>query len=143
MKKNLNSSNIASMDIIKKIGRYTMVPHYIIDCLMYSLEDSPKTCWKLVFYLLRNISGSALRNGKPKTFIKYSQKDLRAKANIKGVQGFYNAIKTLKEKEIIFFNDDKLYLNFFPLTWNLNIPEREAIKEIVEEEIKKITKKMA
>ena len=53
---NLNSRHILSGDISKIIGRYTMVPHYMVDCLMYVLEDSPKTCWKLVLYLIRNIS---------------------------------------------------------------------------------------
>ena len=40
---NFNSQHIHSLDIIKKVGRYTMLPHYITDSLMLALEDSPKT----------------------------------------------------------------------------------------------------
>ena len=138
------SIDIETMNIINKVGRYTMFPHYLVDCLMYSLEDSPKTNWKIILYLLRNICGKAInKKGKCKTYINYSPIDLMKKMNIKSSSQFYKAIKNLSDKKIIFFSDKKLYLNLFPLTWHLEFSEKKIIKEIIEEEIKKINKKMS
>ena len=141
---NLNSKNISSGDIAKKIGRYTMVSHYMVDCMMYALEDTPKTCWKIVIYLLRNISGKSFdKIGKPKTFIRYnSVRKFLEKTNIKSTDQFYKAKKTLEDRRIIYFKEDRLYLNLFPLTWKLeNNFVREKIKGIIEEEIEKIKSK--
>jgi len=44
----------------------------------------------------------------------------------------------LKEKKIIYINNENIFLNGFPLTWNVGNEIRESIKKIIEEEIEKI-----
>lgn len=144
---NFNSQHIHSLDIIKKVGRYTMIPHYVTDCLMIALEDSPKTCWKLFIYLLRHISGEALdQNGTPKTFIREDKikkaTSFMEKTHIKSTASFYNAIRVLKEKKIIYIKDEKVFLNLFPLTWEVENNIRESIEKIIGEEIEKIKTKI-
>lgn len=143
----LNSQHIHSLRIIQKVGRYTMIPHYVVDCLMYTLEDSPKTCWQLFIYFIRHICGETIdQNGTPKTFIKEDKiinaRKFMEKVNINSSSQFYKAIKILKEKKIIYIKDEKLFLNLFPLTWEVENNIRESIEKIVGEEIEKIKTKI-
>ena len=137
------SSQSHTGKILTKIGRYTMLSHCFIDSLMVALNDSPKTCWQLVFYISRNIIGIGRnRSGDPKIYMKYKPTKIIEKANIKGVRNFYLAIETLKRKNIIFFKEEKnLYLNIFPLTWNIDENSMEKIREVVNCEIQKIEEK--
>jgi len=125
---------------LAKSGRYTLLSHVFIDSLLIALADTPKTCWQLVLYLVRNITGIGRnRQGKPKIYIKYKATDIIKKANIRGTGSFYIALNILEDKQIVFFkNNDrsKLYLNLFPLTWN--IENIDSIKKIVEIELERM-----
>lgn len=126
--------------------RYTMWTHAFSDSLIYALYDSPKTCWQLVVFLKRNIHGIGRnQQGRPKTFMRKQKiRDFMSKANIRSTSNFYNAMKTLEGKKIIFFRQDRLYLNIFPLTWNLeNEEDMEKVREIVEKEIEKINEEIS
>lgn len=137
------SSQAYTGKILTKIGRYTILSHCFVDSLMMALSDSPKTCWQLIFFISRNINGIGRnRNGDPKIYMEYKPTKIIKKANIKGIKSFYNAINILKDKKIIFFREDgNLYLNIFPLTWNLDENFMEEIKIIVDCEIDKIKEK--
>lgn len=131
------SSQAHTGKALAKFGRYTMLSHCFIDSLMIALSDSPKTCWQLVLFLTRNINGIGRnRNGDPKIYIKYKITEIINKANIKGISSFYKAKEILEEKRIIFFIEDKLYLNIFPLTWN--IENKNEIRRIVGNELERI-----
>jgi hypothetical protein len=135
------SLEIHSGKIWKTTGRYTMISHCVIECLMYALSDSPKNCWKLFLFLMRNISGRTREgnNNLPQTNYILEPNKIMKKANIKGVSGFYNAIKKLKEKNMVYQNDNILYLNLFPNTWNIEDEySKNRIREIVECEIHKL-----
>lgn len=141
-----NASHIHSLDIIKKVGRYTMIPHFLTDCLILALEDSPKTCWKLFMYFLRHTSGETIdQNGTPKTFIREEKikkaTSFMQKTHIRSSKMFYRAIETLKDKRIIYIKDSKIFLNLFPLTWNVEEETKREMRIIVEEEIQKIRRK--
>jgi len=134
------SSKAHTGKVLAKFGRYTMLSHCFIDSLMFALNESPKTCWQLVFYLSRNIVGIGRnKKGDPKIYIEYKPTCLIKKANITGIGSFYKAIKILKEKNIIFFREKYLYLNIFPLTWNIENEEyRNEIKKIVDKELNRM-----
>lgn len=125
---------------LAKSGRYTLLSHCFIDSLLIALANTPKTCWQLVLYLARNITGIGRnKQGNPKIYINYKATEIIKKANIKGIQGFYTAMNILEDKNIIFFKDNnrnKLYLNIFPLTWD--IEDIDTIKEIVEIELRRM-----
>jgi hypothetical protein len=135
------SLHIHSGKVLTKTGRYTIISHCVVECLMYALADTPKTCWQLFLYLVRNISGRA-RNGRehlPKTYIEYKTTKIIKRANIKGVKSFYDAKKLLEERDMIYQDGTKLYINLFPLTWNIESESiKEKIEEIVMREVNKI-----
>lgn len=129
--------------ILKKLGRYTMLSHCYMDSILYALANSSKTSWQLLHFLERNIIGIGRnRAGDPKIYIRYKSTDIIKKANIKGIGSFYECIKDLENKRIIFFkhNRKRLYLNIFPLTWNLENDIMDIIRNIVEKEIERIDK---
>ena len=134
------SSQIHSGKILTLTGRYTMISHCVIESLMYALSDSPKTCWQLFIFLMRNISGRVRdgRNNLPKTFIEYKATKIIEKANIKGIASFYKAMEKLEEKEMIYKKNGNIYVNLFPLTWNIENNIKEKIEIIVEKEIERI-----
>ncbi len=127
--------------ILTKLGRYTMLSHCYMDSILYAIANSSKTSWQLLRYLERNIIGIGRnRAGDPKIYIRYKATDIITKANIKGVGSFYEAIKELETKRIIFFrnNRKRLYLNIFPLTWNLEDSVAAIVRNIVEKEIDRV-----
>ena len=131
----------------KVFKRYTMWSHSFSDCLLHSIYDSPKHSWQLTVFLKRNIHGIGRnRQGRPKTFMNYKVRNIMERANIRSTSGFYNAMKSLEDKKIIFFREERkrLYLNIFPLVWNLeNEGDREKVREIVEREIEKINEEIS
>lgn len=132
--------------ILPKIGRYTIISHVYIDCLMCALNDCPKTCWQLAFYFIRHIHGIGRnKRGDPKTYMNMEYvkiTDIIRKAKIKSVNSYYKAMKTLEERRIIFFKeidgDRCLFCNIFPLTWSIGNGCEGEIREMVESEIRKI-----
>jgi hypothetical protein len=127
--------------ILAKFGRYTMVSHCYVDSLLLALSNSPKTSWQLLRFIERNITGIGRNKaGDPKIYMTYKATDVIKKANIKSVDSFYKAKKDLENKRIIFFrrNKKKLYLNIFPLTWNLEDDKAARVREIVNKELEKV-----
>jgi len=133
------SSYAHSGKILVKIGRYSILTHIYIDCLMFALSDLPKTSWQLALFFIRNIHGIGRnRRGDPKIYMKYRPTDIIKRANIKGTRSFYQAINSLTERRMIFFKRNNVYCNIFPLTWKIENGFERLIKETVEKEIEKI-----
>ena len=142
------SLQIESGKIYTKAHKYSLVPNYLLDCLMLALEDCPKTTWKIALYVIRHICGDVQNdNGMPTGYISQRiffdhpirfQKELV----IKGKASYDQAFKNLEKKKIIFFKEERVKPNLFPLTWNIEDEKaREKIKEIVEKEIERVDKK--
>lgn len=126
--------------VLKKIGRYTMLSHCFMDCKMIALRNSHKTCWQFIDYLARNTIGIGRnKEGAPKLYMKYKPTCMIKDAKITGVESFYRAKEILEDKRIIYFRENKIHLNIFPLTWNIdNEQDKNEIEEIVRKEIDKI-----
>ena len=102
------SSKAHTGKVLAKFGRYTMVSHCYIDSLLIALSDSPKTSWQLTIFIARNIIGIGRNKaGDPKIYMNFKATDIIKKANIKGIKSFYNSIKDLEDKRIIFFKGNR------------------------------------
>lgn len=127
------------------LGNFTGIQNIILECLPLALRNcSSGAVWKLVFYLMREIIGRTRNgDGNPKSCLNFKPYDIKKKALIDGSSSFYNAKKILEDKKIIYFKDDKIFLNLFPLTWNVErISDKAEIDRIIENEIKRIYKKI-
>lgn len=125
--------------VLAKLGRYTMISHCYVDSMLLVLADMPKTSWQILRYLERSITGIGRnRAGDPKIYITYRVTEFIKKANIKGLQSFYKEMKRLEDRRIIFFRGNNLYLNIFPLTWNLEDELSAKVRDIVNKELERI-----
>lgn len=141
----INSKEIDTGTFIVKIGGYSALAHYMTECLLYL--NLSGTCWKILVYLLRNITGNYFGSRKHKfsnlkTYIKEKPVLLFMKEmHIKGVRSFYDSRNKLVNMRIIEIRDKKIFLNFLPLTWNIeNREAREGIKRVMEDFIEKSKK---
>lgn len=144
------SSYINSGKICLQLKNYYVIPKYMNDSLMYALQECNKIAAVLMLYFMKNIIGGTSGNrGKPKQYIRVcpEKKDfglgLRQKLDITSDSNFYTAIERLLDKKIIFINEERLFINFWPLTWDIkNDIFREKINEIIYTEIEREKKKV-
>lgn len=150
--KNIREGDVIStgrISIKGKLGNVTFIQNIILECLPIALhfEQSAATL-KLLLYFFREILGKTRNEtGRPRTGLKYRPVFFMKIACIESRSSFYKSIKVLEKKRIIYYTknsfDEKfIHLNLFPLTWNIdNERDKNWIKEIVENEIERISKK--
>jgi hypothetical protein len=115
------------------LPRFTKIQNYLLDSL-YSIPDMHNpSAFRIYLYLLRQITGFDSRYS-----IEYHSKRIKSQINIGN--SFYNAVKLLEDKNMIYFTfkDDVKYigLNPYPDTW---INEgKDRIDEIIEKEVNEL-----
>ncbi len=147
------SSYINSGRLYEKLGRYKITPKYMDDSLMFALQECSKISCILMQYFLRQITGATLgSHDKPKQYIRTDinrkdlKKGLREDLAISSASNFYTAVERLREKKLIRIDeeDGRLFINFWPLTWNIQSEIfKEKISEIVYKEIDRIREKIS
>ena len=143
-------SYVNSGRICLELAGYYTFPKYMNKALLYGLQEVNKTAILIMHYLIGDIMGGT--NGsqdRPKTHKRVSIRrkdldlDLLNKLCLTSASNFYNALDGLFEKELIFISDRRLFINFWPLTWNIEKEIfREKIREIVESEVERSKKKI-
>lgn len=131
------------------LGNWTGIQNVMLECIPLALhETSSAAVWLLLHYIYREILGRTRNgDGNPKTYIIYKPTYVLKKSLIKSPPSLYRAREILESKNIIYFerrnNFECLYLNLFPLTWNIeNERDRSKIKCIIEKEIGRIYSKI-
>jgi hypothetical protein len=115
------------------LPRFTKIQNYLLDSL-YSIPDMHNpSAFRIYLYLIRHITGYNNRYS-----IEYHPKRIKFQMNIRN--SFYNAVKLLEDKNMIYFTskDDIKYigLNPYPDTWITEGKDR--IDEIIEKEVNEL-----
>jgi hypothetical protein len=146
-KKRLRGDSVRTGRILTegKLGNWTLMPNVFLECLPHALRNtSSAAAFKIILYLVREILGrTRTSDGRPLFYKRINKLSYFVnKCCINGYGSFYRAKEILENKRIIYFSDDKVYLNTFPLTWNIeDEDDRNNIKCIVEKEIEKVNSK--
>jgi hypothetical protein len=148
--KNIRKASLVSTGRISvegHLGNFTGIQNVILECLPLALHNEQAgSTWKLLMYLFRDILGKTRNEaGDPRTAIKYRPRFIMEKACINSASSFYNSIKTLEDKRIIYYDQERKFIsiNLFPLTWNIeNEVDREKIERIMETEIGRVYRKI-
>ena len=130
--KKLNHSQLKS-GRFADLPRFTKIQNYLLESL-YTISDmNNPSAYRLYLYLLRQITGF---EGKSK--IEYRPKKIKAHMNMGN--SFYNAVKCLEDKNMIFYleieGDKHIGLNPYPESWITESKDR--IDEIIDNEINQI-----
>jgi hypothetical protein len=115
------------------LPRFTKIQNYLLDSL-YSISDMHNSsAFRVYLYLIRQITGYNSRY-----YIEYNPKRMKSQMNIKN--SFYNAIKMLEEKNMIYYSNKDgikyIGLNPYPDTWITD--GKDKINEIIEKEVNEL-----
>ena len=115
------------------LPRFTKLQNFLLESF-YTISDMHNpSAYRLYLYLLRQITGYKSRGS-----IEYRPKKI--KYNLNMGNSFYNAVKCLEEKNMIYFMFIKeikyIALNPYPESWNTDSIEK--IDKIINNEIKEL-----
>ena len=118
------------------LPRFTRIQNFLLESL-YSIPDMHNpSAFRIYLYLIRQITGFNSRYS-----IEYHPKRIKSQMNIRN--SFYNAVKLLEDKNMIYFTckDDikHIGLNPYPDTWITEGKDR--IDEIIEKEVNELLEK--
>jgi hypothetical protein len=130
--KKLNNTQINS-GRFPDLPRFTKIQNYLLDSLFSIPDMHNPSAFRIYLYLIRQITGYNSRYS-----IEYHPKRIKAQMNIKNC--FYNAVKLLEEKNMIYYSDKDgvkyIGLNAYPDTWRTEGKDR--INEIIDKEVKEL-----
>jgi len=144
------SSYLHSGRINFEVGGFFITPKYFMKSLNFALvKGGTKNCWILVWYFFQKITdGINGKHQRPKSYIRIGKekgliRGLQQELFISSTQGYYDAIQILLDRRIIYIREERLFINWWPLTWNIeNNFFEEKIREVVEKEIERVKNKI-